>query len=182
MGPDTSSDVDRAADALHPSAKRVAAWAAGHGLTLAIREYPEDGARTAQDAASAVGCRVDQIVKSMIFAARPGGDEPTDAPQELILALTSGSNQVDGAALATLAEVGRCGRADPEAVRSATGYAIGGVPPFGHVSALRTWIDPHLLDFPEVWAAAGTPRHVFPIDPKILVELTGAGIADFTRA
>ena len=76
----------------------------------------------------------------------------------------------------------RCGRADPEAVRAATGYAIGGVPPCGHVGALRTWVDPDLLDHDVVWAAAGTPRHVFPISPQALVELTGAEPAAFTRS
>lgn len=156
---------------LHPSAGRVAAWAAERGLDLAIREYPEQGARTAEDAAASVGCVVDQIVKSMIF----------DAGGELVLALTSGTHQVDPDALAGIAGAERCGRADPEAVRAATGYAIGGVPPFGHTTALRTWVDPHLLTFDEVWAAAGTPRHVFPISPEVLVDLTGAEPADFTR-
>lgn len=162
------------AEKLHPSAKRVFDWAAEHGLTLAVREYPEDGARTAEDAANAVGCTVDQIVKSMIFSAKTG------EISELVLALTAGSNKVDPAALAVLAGADRCGRADPEDVRSATGYAIGGVPPFGHRQQLRTWLDPHLLTFDEVWAAAGTPRHVFPVAPDRLLELTGATTAEFT--
>ncbi len=162
-------------DALHPSARRVADWAASRGLDLNVLAYPEDGARTAEDAASAVGCTVDQIVKSMIFAA-DGERGP-----ELVLALTSGANQVDAEALAAVAGVDRCGRADPEAVRAATGYAIGGVPPFAHRTALRTWIDPHLLTFGEVWAAAGTPRHVFAISPEALVDLTGAEPASFAR-
>lgn len=181
MSPDPETDPQTGAPAspgtgpdqdLHPSAGRVVAWAAERGLTLMVREYPEDGARTAADAAAAVGCQVDQIVKSMIFA----------AGTELVLALTSGANQVDGSALAEQAGVERCGRADPEAVREATGYAIGGVPPFGHATSLRTWIDPHLLGFDQVWAAAGTPRHVFPIEPATLVELTGAVTADVTRS
>lgn len=159
---------------LHPSARRVVDHAADHGLELAVREYP-DGTRTAEDAATAVGGTVDQIVKSMIFSAQAG-----DGTEELVLALTSGANRVDAEALAALAGADRCGRADPEAVRAATGYAIGGVPPFGHRTPLRTWIDPHLLGFDEVWAAAGTPRHVFPIIPSRLVELTGAEPADFT--
>ena len=163
-------------DDLHPSVRRVAGWAAEHGLELEVREYPEDGARTAEDAAAAVGCKVDQIVKSMIFAA----DGPRGA--ELMLALTSGANQVDPQALAAIAGVDRCGRADPEDVRTVTGYAIGGVPPFGHATALRTWVDPHLLTFDRVWAATGTPRHVFPITPEQLVDLTGAEPAGFTRA
>lgn len=176
MSPEPESDAATPpgagpGDDLHPSASRVVAWAAERGLTITVRDYPDDGARTAEDAANAVGCRVDQIVKSMIFA----------AGSELVLALTSGANQVDGPALAELAGVEHCGRADPEAVRAATGYAIGGVPPFGHATSLRTWVDPHLLGFDQVWAAAGTPRHVFPIDPATLVDLTGAVTADFTR-
>lgn len=145
--------------------------AAGHGLDLAIAEFPE-GTRTAADAAAAVGCAVDQIVKSMIFA----------ADDSLILALTSGAHQVDPEALARLAGAERCGRADPDQVRATTGFAIGGVPPFGHDHPVRTWIDPHLLDFDEVWAAAGTPRHVFPISPRRLVTLTGAVSGAFTSS
>ena len=160
-------------------------WGAARGFEVRVREYAEQGARTAEDAAAAVGCVVDQIVKSMIFAVHgtPGhgpaaGDRPA-GDGELVLALTAGSNRVDGTQLAALAGADRCQRADPEAVRAVTGYAIGGVPPFGHATALRTWIDPHLLTFDEVWAAAGTPRHVFPINPARLVELTGAHQAAF---
>ncbi|MEM7272035.1 MAG: YbaK/EbsC family protein [Actinomycetota bacterium] len=167
-------------DDLHPSAARVAEWAQARGLELQIHEYPEDGARTAQDAANAVGATVDQIVKSMIFAIPPAENEPEEDRPELVLALTAGSHRVDPDRLAAIAEAERCGRADPRDVRDATGYAIGGVPPFGHRRELRTWIDPHLLTLDELWAAAGTPRHVFPIDPERLVELTGATVADFT--
>ncbi len=175
---------------LPPAARRVLDWATDQGLDLEIVEYPEDGARTAQDAASAVGCAVDQIVKSMIFAARPAHSKETNqtdpgqiepgVESELVLALTSGANQVDSEALAELAGSGACGRAKPDDVRTATGYAIGGVPPFGHSTPLRTWIDPHLLTFDRVWAAAGTPRHVFPIAPTALVEVTGAEPGSFT--
>ena len=103
-----------------------------------------------------------------------------DADGELVLALTSGKNLVDGAVLADLAGVPKCGRADVDKVRAATGFAIGGVPPFGHVTPVRTWIDPHLLTFDLIWAAAGTPRHVFAIAPADLVHLTGATAAPFT--
>lgn len=151
------------------SVGRVVAAAARHGLALEIAEFPE-GTRTAEDAAAAVGCAIDQIVKSMIFA----------ADGELVLALTSGAHQVDPAALARAAGAGACDRADPDQVRSTTGYAIGGVPPFGHDNPVRTWIDPHLLNFTTVWAAAGTPRHVFPIAPAVLVDITGATTAAFT--
>lgn len=108
-------------------------------------------------------------MKSMIF----------DADGELVLALTSGANRVDGAKLASLAGVSKCGRADVEDVRRHTGYAIGGVPPFGHDHPVRTWVDPALLTFDEVWAAAGTPRHVFAVTPADLVRITGAIEADF---
>lgn len=151
------------------SVQRVLHAGAAHGLTLDLVEYP-DGTRTADDAAAAVGCDVGAIVKSMIF----------DADGEIVLALTSGANQVDGKKLAVLAGVDRCGRADVDKVRAATGFAIGGVAPFGHVTPLRTWIDPSLLDYDQVWAAAGTPRHVFPIEPQQLTTITGAAVADFT--
>lgn len=155
---------------LPTSAQRVADYAAGQGADIEVIEYP-DGTRSADDAAAAVGCSVDQIVKSMIF----------DADGELVLALTSGANMVDGAALAELAGVARCGRANADQVRETTSFAIGGVPPFGHTTPIRTWMDPHLMTFDRVWAAAGTPRHVFPIDPTVLVRLAGATVADFAQ-
>jgi prolyl-tRNA editing enzyme YbaK/EbsC (Cys-tRNA(Pro) deacylase) len=154
---------------LPTSAVRVVEAAARHGLDIDVTEFP-DGTRTAGEAAAAVGCAVNQIVKSMIFA----------ADDELVLALTSGAHQVDTKALAGLAGASRCGRADADQVRATTGYAIGGVPPFGHDNPVRTWIDPLLLSFDLVWAAAGTPRHVFPISPDKLVALTGAAIGAFT--
>ncbi|MDH3301155.1 MAG: YbaK/EbsC family protein [Acidimicrobiia bacterium] len=153
------------------SVDRVLTAAAAAGLDVEIVEFP-DGTRTADDAAAAVGCKVDQIVKSMIFAA---GDE-----RKIVLALTSGANRVDGDRLADLAGVDACHRATADEVRSATGFAIGGVAPIGHLSPLPTWIDPHLLTFDTIWAAAGSPRHVFAVSAQRLVELTGATIADFT--
>ena len=172
-----SSESANDAPDLHPSAKRVADWALARGVSLNIQEYPDDGAKTAEDAAAAVGVKVDQIVKSMIFAVTlPSGEK------ELVLALTAGCNRVDAKGLAEAAGFIRCGRAKPEEVRAATGYAIGGVPPIAHATELRTWIDPHLLTFDEVWGAAGTPRHVFPISPAELVTLTGATEASFTTA
>lgn len=153
---------------LPPSARRVVDAAAVHGLPIEVVEFGA-GTRTAEDAANAVGCAIDQIVKSMIF----------DGDGELVLALTAGSNRVDGDRLATLAGVAACRRADPEQVRAVTGFAIGGVAPIGHVEPIRTWIDPRLGDFEVVWAAAGTPRHVFAIDPAVLADLTGATRADF---
>lgn len=142
---------------LHASAQRVVDAAAAHGLLIEVVEYPH-GARTAVDAANAVGCAVGQIVKSLIF----------DIEGELVLALTSGDKRVDLDALAHLAG-GRGGRrADADAARALTGYAIGGIPPFGHANPVRAFLDSALEAHEIVWAAAGTPRHVFPIEPSKL--------------
>lgn len=154
--------------AVSSSRKRVLDAATAAGLIIEIQEFPE-GTKTANDAAAAVGCFVDQIVKSMVF----------DADGELILALTSGGNRVDGQALAALAGATSCGPADATKVRTQTGFAIGGVAPFGHMNPVRTWIDPTLLGFEKVWAAAGTPRHVFAIGPTDLARITRAIEGDF---
>lgn len=157
------------AEDLPASARRVLDAAAALGLDIEVRAFPE-GTRTAEDAARAVGCDVAQIVKSLVFRI---GDE-------VVLALVSGSNRLDEAKLAAAAGAapGAVGRADADAVRAATSYAVGGVPPFGHPGRLRTWIDLDLVDLEEVWAAAGTPTHVFAVAPAALVEATGAVPAD----
>lgn len=144
-------------------------------LELAIDPvtYPE-GTRTAQDAADAIGCEVDQIVKSLVFVAV--ADDGTESP---VLALTSGGRRVETAVLANLLGVATIRKADADEVRASTGYAIGGTPPFGHATDLPTFLDPHLLTFDEVWAAAGTPRDVFRLSPADL-QRAGAGvIGDF---
>ena len=151
-----------------PSVERVTSAAAAAGIDFRIVEFP-DGTRSAADAATAVGCDVAQIVKSMIFS--------TDAG--LVLALTSGAHRVDPILLAKATGVSECGRADANEVRRATGFAIGGVAPFGHLSPIIAVMDPHLLTFDEVWAAAGTPRHVFPISPAVLQKVANATIEDF---
>jgi prolyl-tRNA editing enzyme YbaK/EbsC (Cys-tRNA(Pro) deacylase) len=136
-------------------------------VSLQVREFPE-GTRTAEDAARAIGCAVGQIVKSLVFVA---GTEP-------FLALTSGPNRADVARLTHL--IGQpVRRAEPEEARSATGYSIGGTPPFGHPQPLRVLLDRDLLAHGEVWAAAGTPSSVFPIAPGDLVRAAGAEPADF---
>lgn len=160
--------VDDSAGQNSGSTGRVRAAADAAGLSEPIVELA-DSARTAADAASAVGCDVDQIAKSMIF----------EADGQLVLALTSGSNTVDGLKLASLAGANECGRAKPNDVRATTGFAIGGVSPLGHLQPIRCWIDPHLLDFETVWVAAGTPHHVLEIPSERLVEITGGTIADF---
>lgn len=151
------------------SVARVKAAVAELGLAGDVVEL-SDSARSAADAAAAVGCEVDQIAKSMIF----------NADGQLVLALTSGSNTVDGTKLAALAGAAACGRAKPEDVRTVTGFAIGGVSPYGHLTPTRCWIDPHLLDFDTVWVAAGSPHTVFEVPSARLVETTNGTIADFT--
>lgn len=126
--------------------------------------------RTAQQAAEAAGCALDQIVKSILFQGASG---------RLYLFLTAGGNQVDPARAAALAGE-PLGRAEIGVVRAVTGFAIGGVAPIGHLTPCPTWIDPRLFDFAEVWAAAGTPRHIFPADPQALARAARAEMADFT--
>jgi prolyl-tRNA editing enzyme YbaK/EbsC (Cys-tRNA(Pro) deacylase) len=117
-----------------------------------------------------VGTSVGQIVKSLVFLA--GG-----AP---VLALVSGANRLDPQRLADLTGL-PIGKADADAVRQATGYAIGGVPPIGFPAPLPTFIDRDLLQYDVVWAAAGTPRHVFPIAPRDLVRITGARVGELRQ-
>ena len=114
------------------------------GHPVEVRRFPE-GTKTAPDAARAIGCEVGQIVKSLVFL----------ADGEPVLALTSGANRVDERRLATLAGASGARRATPEEARAATGFAVGGTPPFGHPGPVRTFLDRDLLAFEEVWAAAG---------------------------
>lgn len=150
---------------MHPNAARVADAATSLGLTLELQEFPA-GTRTAEDAARAIGVEVGQIVKSLVFT----------LDDEVVMALVSGCNRLDEARLADTLGGTTVGRVDAEGVRAATGYAIGGVPPFGHPTPLPTVIDEDLLDHEVVWAAAGTPRDVFAIAPADLVRLTGGTI------
>jgi len=137
------------------------------GLSPEIREFPE-GTRTALDAARAIGCDVGQIVKSLVFVA---GTEP-------FLALTSGPNRADTGRLSGLMGGRPVRRADAEEARAATGFAIGGTPPFGHPRSLRVFCDRDLLAHREVWAAAGTPKTVFPITPDDLLRASKGEPAD----
>lgn len=147
--------------------ERFLAGAEALGLTPEILRFPE-GTRTAEQAAAAVGCELGQIVKSLVFLC---GGEP-------VLALTSGANRVDTTRLGELLG-GAISRADADGVREATGYAIGGTPPFGHARPLRTVVDRALLAYDTVWAAAGTPDTVFELTPDELVQASGAEAADF---
>jgi prolyl-tRNA editing enzyme YbaK/EbsC (Cys-tRNA(Pro) deacylase) len=158
-----SSDV-------HPNVRRVIDAAAALGLVIEPRRFP-DGTKTAADAAAAIGVDVGQIVKSLIFA----------VDGEVVLAYVSGKNQLDEAKLASAAGGTSCTRVDADTVRAATGYPIGGVPPFGHATDLRAFVDPDLLGYDEVWAAAGTWHDVFAMSPADLVRSSGAAIVDLRR-
>jgi prolyl-tRNA editing enzyme YbaK/EbsC (Cys-tRNA(Pro) deacylase) len=138
------------------------------GLDPDVRRFPE-GTKTAQDAARAIGCDVGQIVKSLIFM----------ADGRAVLALTSGANRVDEALLAEAAGAGDVRRASPDEARAATGFAVGGTPPFGHRERVPSFCDDALLRYTEVWAAAGTPDAVFPLSPQDLVRISEATVGAF---
>ena len=150
--------------------ERFSEGARALGLHLEVRRFPE-GTKTAEAAARAIGCDVGQIVKSLIFM----------ADDRAVIALTSGRNRVDETKLAELTGAGVARRATPEEAREATGFAVGGTPPFAHTQAVRTFIDGDLLGYEEVWAAAGTPDSVFPLSPADLVRVSGATTAAFTQ-
>jgi prolyl-tRNA editing enzyme YbaK/EbsC (Cys-tRNA(Pro) deacylase) len=139
------------------------------GRAPQILRFPQ-GTKTAADAAAAIGCDVGQIVKSLVFMA---DDRP-------VLALTSGANRVDETKLARIAGARAVRRATPEEARTATGFAVGGTPPFGHPTDVTTYLDPHLQRYDEIWAAAGTPDSVFPLSPDELLRVSGAQISDVT--
>lgn len=151
------------------SLKRVRAALDAAGVDAEIRETPLS--RTAAEAADAVGCSVDQIAKSIIFRGETSG--------EAILFLTAGGNRVDPDRAAVAAGE-PLGKADAALIRAQTGFAIGGVAPVGHLNPIRAFFDPRLSDFPTVWAAAGTPHHVFAADPAVILRISGAQPYDFT--
>lgn len=126
--------------------------------------------RTAEEAAAACGCALDQIVKSLIFQGDSG---------QIYLFLTAGGNRLDGDKAARVAGE-TLNRADAATVRSVTGFAIGGVAPLGHLTAPVIFADPRLRDFAKVFAAAGTPNHVFAVEPGALLSTCAARDADFT--
>lgn len=152
------------------SLKRVKRALDEAGITAEILEMAE-GTRTAEDAARAAGCEIDQIVKSVIFRGEEDG--------RAILFLTAGGNRVDVVKASAVAGEA-LGKADAALIREQTGFAIGGVAPIGHLTPIRAFIDPRLFDFDVIWSAAGTPRHVFAVDPRDIERLSGAQAADFT--
>jgi Cys-tRNA(Pro) deacylase len=155
---------------VHPNVVRVVSAAKERGLEINTKRFPE-GTKTAADAAAAIGVTVGQIVKSLVFG----------VDGEIVMALVSGSNQLDEKKLALAAGGAKCARVDADAVREATGFPIGGVPPFGHSTQLRVFVDPDLLQYDEVWAAAGTWNDVFPIAPNDLVRASGGVVTNLKR-
>jgi prolyl-tRNA editing enzyme YbaK/EbsC (Cys-tRNA(Pro) deacylase) len=152
---------------LPPSAQKVQDALHTLGFYLPVVELP-DSTRTALEAAQAVGCQVGQIVKSLVFK--------TKRSQRPILVIASGSSRVDEKKIEAL--IGEpLGKADADFVRQRTGFAIGGVPPLGHNEAIQTFIDEELLQYSQVWAAAGTPHAVFCLDPADLPQMTGGQIS-----
>lgn len=156
---------------MHPNVDRVVAAAREAGLEIEVQRFPE-GTRTAADAARAVGCEVAQIVKSLVFVA-------DGTP---VVALVSGANRVDEGRLATAFAASTVRKADGDEARAATGFPIGGVPPFGHATAVRVVVDRDLLGHERLWAAAGLPDAVFPIAPDELVRVSGATAVDLAEA
>jgi prolyl-tRNA editing enzyme YbaK/EbsC (Cys-tRNA(Pro) deacylase) len=156
----------------HPNVVRVVEAAGAAGLIIETRRFPE-GTKTAQDAANAIGVQVGQIVKSLVFG----------VDREIVMALVSGANQLDENKLAAAAAAGgtKCSRVDADAVRAATGFPIGGVPPFGHSTQLRVFVDPDLLQYDEVWAAAGTWNDNFGAAPADIVRVAGGVVIDLKR-
>ncbi|MGB3243021.1 MAG: YbaK/EbsC family protein [Sulfitobacter sp.] len=150
------------------SLKRVRACLEAAGIAPDIRETVP--ARTAAEAATAIGCEIDQIAKSIIFAGETSGNA--------LLFITAGGNRVDPERAANLAGEQLC-KADAALIRQQTGFAIGGVAPLGHLTPPRGWFDARLLDFEVIWAAAGTPHHVFGLSPQEIMRISGAQVAEF---
>ena len=155
---------------VHPNVSRVVSAAKERGLEINTKRFPE-GTKTAADAAAAIGVTVGQIVKSLVFG----------VDGEIVMALVSGSNQLDEKKLALAAGGAKCARVDADAVREATGFPIGGVPPFGHATQLRVFVDPDLLLYDVVWAAAGTWNDNFGASPADIVRIAGGVVTDLKR-
>ena len=156
---------------LSASAARVQRALLDAGIAADVQELP-DTTRTADEAARAIGCSVEQIAKTVVFR-RDDSSVP-------VLVVLRGVDRVDTRALAAHAG-SPVKRADPDFVKSATGFAIGGVPPIGHTSAVQVVLDSALLAYDVVWAAAGTPHAVFAIDPRKLAAIAGT-VADIREA
>ena len=151
---------------LKPAAQRVQDALHDKGLAVQVRHMPQ-ATRSAEEAASACGCDVGQIVKSLVFRGRTSGKP--------YLLLVSGANRVNEQGIA--AAIGEAlRRPDADDVRAITGFAIGGIPPLGHTVPLTTFMDAALLDYAVVWAAAGTPDAVFAVAPDRLATAAAATV------
>jgi prolyl-tRNA editing enzyme YbaK/EbsC (Cys-tRNA(Pro) deacylase) len=148
------------------SARKVQDALNKYGLSCQVVEMPQS-TRTADDAARAVGCQVGQIVKSLVFQGKQS--------HQAILVATSGAKRVNEKKIATLISE-LLSKADADFVREKTGFAIGGVPPVGHTQPIRIFIDEDLMQYDEIWAAAGTPRAVFKLTPRELQKITGGQV------
>jgi len=155
----------------HPSVTKFKNAAQSLGVVGEVIQTKET-ARTAAEAAATLGVEVGQIVKSLIF----------EADGEIVLVLTSGENKVDTQKVASAFGVKNVGKADADQVRAASGYAIGGVPPLGHVTKMKILIDQTFEKYDKIWAAAGHPHYVFPTTYEELVRLSGATPADVALA
>jgi len=155
---------------LSSSAQKVQKALNAIGLQLEVVELPAS-TRTSQEAAEAVGCQVGQIAKSIVFQ--------TLISHRPILVIASGPNRINEKVIAELTGED-IGKADADFVRQRTGFVIGGVPPIGHEQRLVTYIDRDLLQYPEIWAAAGTPHAVFHLKPEDLVKMTSGLVIDVT--
>lgn len=151
---------------LSNNAKKVQAALAAFGLDLVVVEFPES-TRTAQEAANAIGCSVEQIVKSLVFQRQPSGHP--------VLIAASGGNRVNEKRIKEILGE-KIVRADAVFVKEVTGYPIGGVPPLAHAQPIETIIDEDLMKYEEIWAAAGTPNAVFPLEPQQLVMITSGRV------
>lgn len=151
---------------LSHSAQKIQDLLLSLGYEYTVIEHTES-TRTALEAAERAGCELGQIVKSLIFRGKQSGKP--------ILVLTSGANRVDEKRIRDYAGEG-IGKADADFVRAVTGYAIGGVPPLGHVQKMETYIDEDFLQFETVWAAAGTPNAIFELSSTDLVKMTDAKV------
>jgi prolyl-tRNA editing enzyme YbaK/EbsC (Cys-tRNA(Pro) deacylase) len=151
---------------LSSSAQKVQEAMKKLGFDYGVVELPST-TRSAADAANAIGCKVEQIAKSIVFRAKS-----TDRP---VLVIASGVNRVNEKRVGELLSE-PIGKADADFVRKATGFAIGGVPPFGHLQKMEIFIDEDLLNYDKIWAAAGTPNAVFGLFPADLVKMTGGRV------
>ena len=151
---------------LSPSTQKIQDLLNSLGYNYTVIEHAES-TRTAQEAADRAGCELGQIVKSLIFKGKESGKP--------ILVLTSGANRVDEKRISEYAGE-RISRADADFVRAVTGFAIGGVPPVGHIQKMETYLDEDFLGYQTVWAAAGTPNAIFELKPEDLQKMTNGKV------